>query len=205
MTNAELKAKWEKKFAGLTLAATLKEIGAPLDLHDLSGAVAVAYEGMYYFADYWSGEIFVYCPKTGSWGCIEVFGEHNLCGFAASDAGCFAINQAGEVYRVDGEKPGAFYLRCPHLFEPGDFKTRMARVCLYASIHDSSKLEVCFRDFDRRTHVILSHSDSEGMGGAQKLVSHAFTPADVGGYLFLTGEGNVHIHEILLATQDAGT
>ena len=27
MTNLELKAKWEEKFAGLTLADTLKEIG----------------------------------------------------------------------------------------------------------------------------------------------------------------------------------
>ena len=61
MTNLELKVKWEKKFAGLKLADTLKEIGldTPVMTQRLGAdPYAIVYEGRVYL--YMTGDLYEY-------------------------------------------------------------------------------------------------------------------------------------------------
>ena len=61
MTNLELKAKWEAKFAGVKLADTLKEIGldTPVMTQRLGAdPYAIVYEGRVYL--YMTGDLYEY-------------------------------------------------------------------------------------------------------------------------------------------------
>ena len=91
------------------------------------------------------------------------------------------------------------------IFGEGDFLTRLSRIYFTVTAYDGSRFEAYYFDFSRRSHLILKREDSEGMGGTQRWITRTFTPADGGGRLLLTGEGNIRLHEITLAIQDAGT
>lgn len=184
---------------------TVEEIGAPLALGDLSGAVATAHGDLYYLASYYEGDLCAYSPATGAWGCLPPWYEVSLAAMAAGAGGCYALDEDGQIWRVDGEENGAFTVTCPYYFGEGDFLTRLSRIYFTVTAYDGSRFEAYYFDFSRRSHLILKREDSEGMGGTQRWITRTFTPADGGGRLLLTGEGNIRLHEITLAIQDAGT
>lgn len=175
-------------------------IGDGLSVPDFSGSVGCAGDGVYYLFVPEVGELFAYAVEAGAWSSLgRVCGESRLAFAARGEGGPLLLDSAGRLYCFSSRGERRFRCTFAPLTEDGDATMRLCRLVLSLSGGANDEIRAVFCDLSGRERVLLDTTLSQD--GFCRLVSRMFTPADRGGYLSLSGKGDLSVQRIELMTE----
>lgn len=175
-----------------------REIGAPLGDIDLSGAIGAGFEGLYYLYVPAVDELLVYAHATGAWAAIPRFWTGKICAMTATADACLFADEEGDLYTTATATADKMQADAAALLPATAAPFRLFRLRMEVHAAAGATLRVSYVDTNGRETVLCNHT---AKGGAEWLNSRVLSPADYGGVLRFSAEGEMRLGQITLVAQ----
>ena len=175
-----------------------REIGAPLGDVDLGGAIGAAFEGLYYLYAPAVGELFVYSPATDAWAAMPHFWTGEICAMVATADACLFADETGDLFTTATATADKMTANAAAILPASSTPFRLFRLRMAVQAEAGATLRASYFDTRGRETPLCSHT---ARGGAEWIESRVLSPADYGGSLRFTCEGELRLGQITLVAQ----
>ena len=181
----------------------VREIGAPLGVTDLFGALGAAGGSMYYLYVPLCHKVFVYATDTGAWSELYPFTPHPIRGMASNGAGeCLFLDSQGDFYTTRTTEAYRFAVKTSELIPDLSAPARLLRVRVTARLEEEASLSVSCCLSDGR---ILPLTTIAGEGRTLRQSIPIPAVADSAASLLFEGNGKISITSLDLVTAATAT
>lgn len=182
----------------------VKSIGDPLNVSDFSGAMAAGRGELYYLFVPKENRVFLYSERTGAWGEIGFFSKKPLFAMAATERGCYFLDNESNLYLAEAGENGSFVFRFAPTAESGDASLRISRLHVTLTADVGATLSATYTDTSGRRTDLLSYTEKDARR-TRHIVSRVMTPSDRGGYIILSGSGALTVHEVSVTALESNS